>query len=319
MPYSIDNKTPKINNLAGIHPPYFAGNTDKLPLSAIIQKNNYKESSIFHSTDNKKTSFINHLPKAYSEADNNKLPLYANVQKNDDKEPIYTEIIETELYTSYGSPNASLLSKLIKFLENPRANLHLKQEMIDDIQRLHSSFINHTKEFYEFYRDKMNSLKFEPNITHIKLAKLEQTGKLKAIVTQNIDGLHQKAGSKIVYELHGSVLRNYCTKCHKFYDANYIFNSSDIPYCICGGIIKPDVVLYEEALNDIVLANAIKSISNADLLIIGGTSLTVYPAASLIYYFHGNNIVLINRDSTGLDSKANLVINTSLGNVFENL
>ncbi|EOH92108.1 hypothetical protein ACTNBL_01810 [Enterococcus villorum] len=203
MPYSIDNKTPKINNLAGIHPPYFAGNTDKLPLSAIIQKNNYKESSIFHSTDNKKTSFINHLPKAYSEADNNKLPLYANVQKddnkespiyvnvqkndykessislstdnnktsfinhlpkayseadnnklplyanvqkNDDKEPIYTEIIETELYTSYGSPNASLLSKLIKFLENPRANLHLKQEMIDDIQRLHSSFINHTKD-----------------------------------------------------------------------------------------------------------------------------------------------------------------------------
>lgn len=183
----------------------------------------------------------------------------------------------------------------------------------------HSFFINHTKEFFEFYRDKMNSLKFKPNITHLKLAKLEQSGKLKAIVTQNIDGLHQKAGSKIVYELHGSVLRNYCTKCHKFYDANYIFNSSNLPYCTCGGIIKPDVVLYEEALNDIVLANAIKSISNADLLIIGGTSLTVYPAASLIYYFHGNNIVLINKDSTGLDSEANLVINTSLGKVFENL
>lgn len=183
----------------------------------------------------------------------------------------------------------------------------------------HSFFINHTKEFYEFYRDKMNSLKFEPNITHIKLAKLEQTGKLKAIVTQNIDGLHQKAGSKIVYELHGSVLRNYCINCHKFYDANYIFNGSDIPYCTCGGIIKPDVVLYEESLNDVILANAIKAISNADLLIIGGTSLTVYPAAGLIYYFHGNNIVLINKDSTGLDSKANLVINTSLGNVFKNL
>ena len=165
----------------------------------------------------------------------------------------------------------------------------------------------------------MNSLKYEPNITHIKLAKLENKGKLKAVVTQNIDGLHQKAGSKNVYELHGSVLRNYCMKCHKFYDAEYVFNSKGIPQCPCGGIIKPDVVLYEEGLDENTLENAIISIAKADLLIVAGTSLRVYPASGLINYFRGRNLVLINRDATPFDNKADLVINESLGKVFKNI
>lgn len=183
----------------------------------------------------------------------------------------------------------------------------------------HSFFIKNTEEFFKFYKDKMNCLKYEPNITHLKLAKLEKEGKLKAIVTQNIDGLHQKAGSKIVYELHGSVHRNYCMKCNKFYDASYIFNSSFIPKCSCGGVIKPDVVLYEEGLNDEIVKSSITAIQNADLLIIGGTSLTVYPASSLINYFRGKNLVLINRDPTKFDYKVDLVINDSLGKVFNQI
>ena len=183
----------------------------------------------------------------------------------------------------------------------------------------HTFFINNTAEFYEFYKEKMNSLKYEPNITHVKLAELEMAGKLKAVVTQNIDGLHQKAGSKTVYELHGSVLRNYCMKCNKFYDAQYVFESEGIPICSCGGIIKPDVVLYEEGLDDETVKNSIIAIQNADLLIVGGTSLTVYPASSLINYFKGKYLVLINRDTTPLDNMANLVINDSLGNVFKNI
>ena len=145
----------------------------------------------------------------------------------------------------------------------------------------HTFFINHTAEFYEFYKAKMNSLKYKPNITHIKLAELEQKGILKAIVTQNIDGLHQKAGSKNVLELHGSVHRNYCMECGKFYDAQYVFNSEGVPKCTCGGIIKPDVVLYEEGLNEAILEEAIYQISNCDILIVGGTSLTVYPACGV--------------------------------------
>ena len=183
----------------------------------------------------------------------------------------------------------------------------------------HTFFIKNTDEFYKFYKDKMNSLKYEPNITHIKLAELEQRGKLKAIITQNIDGLHQKAGSKTVYELHGSVLRNYCNKCNKFYDAEYVFSSVGIPKCECGGTIKPDVVLYEEGLDDKTLVNSVKAIQNADLLIVAGTSLMVQPAASLINYFNGKNLVLINRDSTPYDNVANLVIHDSLGKVFNQI
>ena len=183
----------------------------------------------------------------------------------------------------------------------------------------HTFFINHTEEFFKFYKEKLNSLKYEPNVTHIKLAELEKEGKLKAVVTQNIDGVHQKAGSKNVYELHGSVLRNYCMKCHKFYDAEYVFNSSGIPKCSCGGIIKPDVVLYEESLDEETLEKSVYAIANADLLIVAGTSLTVYPASGLINYFRAKNLVLINRDTTPFDNRADLVINESLGKVFEEI
>ena len=183
----------------------------------------------------------------------------------------------------------------------------------------HTFFMRKTQDFYEFYKDKMNSLKYKPNITHIKLAELEKQGKLKAIITQNIDGLHQLAGSKNVYELHGSVLRNYCMKCNKFYDANYVFNSKDVPMCECGGIIKPDVVLYQEGLDDDTVRNSVLAIQNADLLIVGGTSLTVQPASSLIHYFKGRNLVLINKTATFYDYKADLVINETLGKVFREI
>ena len=182
---------------------------------------------------------------------------------------------------------------------------------------LSHTFFNKTDEFYSFYKDKLNSLKYEPNITHKVLAKMEESRKLHSIITQNIDGLHQKAGSKNVLELHGSVLRNYCMKCNKFYDAKYVFNSQDlVPKCNCGGIIKPDVVLYEEPLDDNIMTQARKDISQADMLIIAGTSLAVYPAAGLIDFFRGNYLVLINKSSTPLDYKADLVINDSLGKVF---
>ena len=183
----------------------------------------------------------------------------------------------------------------------------------------HTFFMNNVEEFYNFYKAKMNSLKYEPNITHRKLAELEKKGKLKAIITQNIDGLHQKAGSKVVYELHGSVLRNYCMDCKKFYDAEYVFKSSGVPKCSCGGIIKPDVVLYEEGLNEQTLEKAVSAIINADLLIVAGTSLTVQPAASLINNFRGKNLVLINRDATQYDYKADLIINEGLGKVFKEI
>lgn len=183
----------------------------------------------------------------------------------------------------------------------------------------HEFFIENTEEFYKFYKDKMDSLKYEPNITHKKLAYLEQEGKLKAVITQNIDGLHQKAGSKNVLELHGSVLRNYCIKCNKFYGAEYVFNSEGIPKCTCGGIIKPDVVLYGESLDEEVLEKSVYVIAKADLMIVGGTSLMVSPANGLIRYFRGNNLVLINKDKTPYDNLANLVINDSLGKVMSNI
>ena len=183
----------------------------------------------------------------------------------------------------------------------------------------HSFFIKHTDEFYTFYKDKMNSLKYEPNITHKVLANLEKCGKLKSVVTQNIDGLHQKAGSKNVLELHGSVLRNYCIKCGKFYDAKYVFESDGIPKCTCSSIIKPDVVLYEEGLDDNIVYNAINDIYSADMLIVAGTSLSVYPAANMVNYFRGKYLVHINKDKTFLEEKADLVINENMGKVFEKI
>lgn len=180
----------------------------------------------------------------------------------------------------------------------------------------HSFFMSNTADFYNFYINKMMFLNALPNMAHLKLAELENVGKLKAVITQNIDGLHQKAGSKNVLELHGSVLRNYCMKCRKFYNVNDIAESKGVPKCVCGGIIKPDVVLYEEGLDNDTFEKAIEYINNADLLIIGGTSLGVYPAASLINYYKGNKLVLINKSSTSMDYKANLVIHDSIGKVF---
>ena len=180
----------------------------------------------------------------------------------------------------------------------------------------HTFFMHYTEEFYRFYRDKMLCLDKKPNKAHLKLAELEKSGKLTAVVTQNIDGLHQAAGSKKVYELHGSVLRNYCMKCGKFHSAEYIKNSKSIPKCECGGVIKPDVVLYEEGLDDSTVSGALSAIQSADTLIIAGTSLTVYPAAGFISYFKGGNIVLINRDETPFDNKANLVFHEKVGELL---
>ena len=173
--------------------------------------------------------------------------------------------------------------------------------------------------FFRFYKDKMMPLGYEPNITHRVLAQWEQEGKLSAIVTQNIDGLHQKAGSENVLELHGCVLRNFCTQCRKFHYAEFVQNSDGIPRCSCGGIVKPDVVLYEEGLDEETIERSICAIMDADLLIVGGTSLTVYPAAGLINYYRGNRLVLINRDETPYDHRADLVFHQSLGSIFSEL
>ncbi len=180
----------------------------------------------------------------------------------------------------------------------------------------HSFYLKNPAYFFRFYREKMLPLGFAPNITHRRLAQLEQEGKLLAVVTQNIDGLHQKAGSRRVYELHGSVLRNYCTRCHKFFSAEFVKNVPGVPRCPCGGIVKPDVVLYEESLDEDCITKAVQAIQAADLLIVGGTSLTVYPAAGLIRYYTGQRLVLINRDETPYDDYANLVLHESLGDVF---
>ena len=180
-------------------------------------------------------------------------------------------------------------------------------------------FRERPEEFFAFYKEKMLPLGFEPNVTHKVLARWEREGKLSAVVTQNIDGLHQKAGSKNVLELHGSVLRNYCTRCGRSYSAAFVKNSSGIPRCDCGGIVKPDVVLYEESLNSDVMYRAARAISEADVLIVAGTSLTVYPAAGMIGYYRGNRLVLINRDRTPYDGEADLVIHDSLGEVFRRL
>lgn len=181
----------------------------------------------------------------------------------------------------------------------------------------HTYFTRRPEDFYRFYRDKMLCLDARPNAAHLKLAELERAGKLKAVVTQNIDGLHQKAGSRIVYELHGSVLRNYCMKCRTFYDAGFIRDSAGVPKCpVCGGTVKPDVVLYEEGLDQDTIEGAVRAIAGADMLIVGGTSLVVYPAAGLINYYRGSKLVLINRDATPYDREADLVIHESIGRVL---
>ena len=197
---------------------------------------------------------------------------------------------------------------------------HMKYRYPPETIISHSFFEANPREFYRFYKDKMLVLSARPNAAHRKLAELEQAGKLKAVVTQNIDGLHQKAGSKVVYELHGSTRRNYCPRCGAFYDAEFVKNSDGIPRCPkCGGIIKPDVVLYEEGLDDTVIRKSVKAIMEADVLIIGGTSLVVYPAAGLIDYFRGSRLVLINKSATGRESRADLVITDPIGEVFSQI
>jgi len=193
---------------------------------------------------------------------------------------------------------------------------HQKYDFPPEMILSHTFFLNHPEEFYKFYRDKMLCDTAKPNAAHLKLAELEEAGKLKAVITQNIDNLHQMAGSKEVLELHGSVHRNYCTRCGQFYDLDYVRNSEGVPTCTCGGRIKPDVVLYEEGLDDRTIQKSIDYIRNADMLIIGGTSLVVYPAAGLIDYYRGNKLVLINKSVTSRDSQADLVISDSIGKVL---
>lgn len=183
----------------------------------------------------------------------------------------------------------------------------------------HTFYRRMPEEFYRFYRAKMLCLDAKPNAAHLKLAQWEREGKLKAVVTQNIDGLHQAAGSKVVLELHGSVLRNYCENCGKFYDAQYILHTEGVPTCECGGSIKPDVVLYEEGLNQKTLTDAVRYISEADVLIVGGTSLAVYPAAGLLDYYNGNKLVLVNKTPTSRDSVADLIVQGSIGEIFSQL
>lgn len=228
-----------------------------------------------------------------------------------------TEMIRnSENIVFFGGAGVSTESKIPDF-RSVDGLYHQEYDYPPETILSHTFFMRHTDEFYRFYQNKMLFLDAQPNPAHRSLAKLEEMGKLKAVITQNIDGLHQAAGSKQVLELHGSVLRNYCMKCHTFYDAQYIKQASGIPTCQhCGGIVKPDVVLYEEGLNDQIIDHAIKAIREADMLIIGGTSLVVYPAAGLIDYYSGDKLVLINRDATARDRRADLLIREPIGQVF---
>ena len=196
---------------------------------------------------------------------------------------------------------------------------HQKFKYPPETMLSHSFYESHMEEIYDFYRTKMLALDAQPNAAHKKLAQWEREGKLKAVITQNIDGLHQKAGSREVLELHGSVLRNYCRRCGKFYGVEAVANFTGIPRCTCGGVIKPDVVLYEESLDEQVMDKALDYIAHADVLIIGGTSLVVYPAAGLVRYYRGSKLVVINKDATGIDSSADLCINAPIGQVLSQL
>lgn len=229
------------------------------------------------------------------------------------------EIIrESENIVFFGGAGVSTESGIPDFrsadgLWNEKLKINFTPEQVVS----HTFFVKYPEDFFEFYKDKLVYPDVEPNAAHKALAKLEEMGKVKAVVTQNIDGLHQAAGSKVVYELHGSVLRNYCMKCHAFYDEKFILASEGIPTCpACGGRVKPDVVLYEEGLDDGILRDSVEAIRKADTLIIGGTSLVVYPAAGLIDYFNGKNLVLINKSETSADRRADLVIHEPIGEVF---
>ena len=231
-------------------------------------------------------------------------------------EQLQAMIDESNRIVFFGGAGVSTESNIPDF-RSATGIYHQKYKYSPEQVVSHSFFMKYPEAFYEFYKEKMMILDAKPNAAHLKLAELEQAGKLQAVVTQNIDGLHQAAGSKKVLELHGSVHRNYCQSCGKLFDAEYILKSSGIPTCDeCGGSIKPDVVLYEEGLDQQTLEDAVYYISHADMLIIGGTSLAVYPAAGLIDYYRGNKLVLINKSTTPLDNRADLLIQGSIGAVL---
>ena len=230
-------------------------------------------------------------------------------------ETLKTWITESDNIVFFGGAGVSTESGIPDF-RSTDGLYHQKFDYPPETILSHTFFYRNPEYFFRFYREKMLPLDVQPNAAHLKLAELERQGKLRAIVTQNIDGLHQKAGSKNVFELHGSVYRNYCEKCGKFYGPEYIRDTDGVPRCTCGGRIKPDVVLYEEGLDQKVLEGAVRAIADADVLIVGGTSLTVYPAAGLIQYYRGQKLVLINRDETQYDSYANLIFRDPIGKVL---
>ena len=234
---------------------------------------------------------------------------------NSEIETLKTWIEASDNIVFFGGAGVSTESGIPDF-RSTDGLYHQKFEYPPETILSHTFFYQHTEYFYRFYREKMLPLEAEPNAAHRALAALERAGELRAIVTQNIDGLHQKAGSKNVYELHGSIWRNYCTKCGKSYSAEFIRDSGGVPHCACGGLIKPDVVLYEEGLDEKTIKGAVRAIAEADVLIVGGTSLTVYPAAGLIRYYGGNRLVLINRDETPYDGYANLIFREPIGQVL---
>ena len=227
-------------------------------------------------------------------------------------------IDESNSIVFFGGAGVSTESGIPDF-RSPDGLYNQKYDVPPEELLSHGYFFSHTEKFYEFYREKMICLDAKPNKAHIKLAELEKAGKLKAVITQNIDGLHTAAGSKKVYELHGSVHRNYCLDCGKSFSAEDILASKGVPHCSCGGIIKPDVVLYGENLDDATVTGALSAIENCDTLIIGGTSLTVYPAAGFVRYFRGKNLVLINMSSTPFDSEADMVIHDKVGEVLDKI
>lgn len=227
-------------------------------------------------------------------------------------------IDESNSIVFFGGAGVSTESGIPDF-RSPDGLYNQKYDVPPEELLSHGYFFSHTEKFYEFYREKMICLDAKPNKAHIKLAELEKVGKLKAVITQNIDGLHSAAGSEKVYELHGSVHRNFCLDCGKSYSAEDILDSNGIPHCTCGGLIKPDVVLYGENLDDATVTGALSAIESCDTLIIGGTSLTVYPAAGFIRYFKGKNLVLINMSSTPFDSEADIVIHDKVGEVLDKI
>lgn len=234
-------------------------------------------------------------------------------------EELQRMIDESERIVFFGGAGVSTESQIPDFRSSDglyQLEYHYPPEQVVS----HSFFVRHTEEFYQFYKERMMFLDAKPNAAHRKLAELEQAGKLKAVITQNIDGLHQAAGSKQVLELHGSIHRNYCECCHAFYDGAYVKQSQGIPRCEkCGGLIKPDVVLYEESLDDQVMRKSVEMISSADMLMIGGTSLVVYPAAGFVDYFHGKYLVVLNKDATPRDAQADLCIKEPIGKVLNQI